>query len=218
MEGPMNHRRVFRIAIMSLTAALLLPAAYAQQADARGVERSVTRSGSSGHARSVQHRAQADRRAGRVERHTTRTGSEGRRVETNLVRERTADGYTRSAVHTGPEGQTRTRDAVVRRTENGFTRDVVREGPKGTSTSHFAVDRDPEAGRITRSADHVLPDGRTASTRSERQKTENGSDLRIIRTGPNGKTLQTDVERRIDPETGVVTRTTTRAPGDAPAE
>jgi len=214
----MKHGRVFRIVIMSLAAAFLLPAAYAEEAEARGVERSVTRNGGRGHTRSVQHRTRVDRRAGHVERHTTRTGTEGRRVETNVVRERTDDGYTRSVVHTGPEGQTRTRDAVVSRSENGFTRDVVREGPKGTSTSRFVVDRDADAGRITRSADHVLPDGRTASTRSERQKTEDGSILQITRTGPDGKTLQTDVERRIDPETGVVTRTTTRTPGEVPAE
>jgi len=202
-----------RFLIAATACALMLPAAYAEEADARGFERSVKRTGPDGHTRTWTKRTDVNRGQGRLERRTVRTGPQGRSAETRAVTERTEDGYTRSVERTGPEGRTRTRDAVGTRTDDGFTRSVVREGPKGTSTSDYRVERDREAGTVSRSADHVLPDGRSASTRSEAARTDDGYVRSTTRTGPDGGVLQTDVDVSVDSETGTRTRTVTRSGG-----
>ena len=86
---------------------------------------------------------------------------------------------------TGPAGKTATTHDEVHRTEGGYTRETTHTGPNGgVTTRNAAGSYDAETKTWTRDATTTRPDGSTATSHSERTRTEDGYQRSATHTGP----------------------------------
>jgi hypothetical protein len=170
---------------------------------------------------------------GRV-RDVTHTGPGGKTATTHDEIRRTDTGYTRETTHTGPNGGVTTRSAtgsydpatkswskdVTRtnpsgsaatthvegqRTDDGYTRTTTHTGPQGGVTTRSATGSyDPATKTWTQDAATTRPDGSTATSHSERTRSEDGYQRSATHTGPKGTTT-VEGEGSWDPETKTFT-------------
>ncbi|MEL7535861.1 MAG: hypothetical protein AAFM91_02250 [Pseudomonadota bacterium] len=111
---------------------------------------------------------------------------------------------------TGRDGATRTRRTQVSRTDNGFDRTSTVTDADGRSATRDSSGRwDPETRTWQRNAVTVGRDGETRAVDVETQRTDDGYERDVTRTGADGRTSQRRARGRWDPETRTWTRDAT---------
>lgn len=138
------------------------------------------------------------------QRSTEMTDRQGRhyRRDATVTRDREAGTASRDVVWTGPNGKTATRRDDVTRTDDGHTRNSTFTGPKGnTATRDATVTRDKEAGTRNRDVVWTGPSGKTATHADTVTRSEDGYTRNQLITGPEGNSIEREVNATWDPET-----------------
>jgi hypothetical protein len=209
MCGPGSRVACFTL---SCLVALLLAASGAdarerqQRAKSGQVHRSVTRTGADGTSGTSTHDTTWQRGGGKYSRDTVHTGPGGKQATTHVEGAKTQDGRVRDVTRTGPGGKTSTTHDELHRTESGYTRETTHTGPNGGVTTRSATGSyDAETKTWTRDATTTRSDGSTATSHSERTRTEDGYQRSATHTGPQG-TTSVEGQGTWDPETKTWTR------------
>lgn len=160
-------------------------------------------------ARERQGRARAGApKSGQAHRSVTRTGQDGtpRTSTHDSTWQRGGGQWTRDTVHTGPGGKQGTTHVDGQRTEDGYTKTTTHTGPQGGVTTRSTTGSyDPATKTWTHDATTTRPDGFTATSHSERTRTEDGYQRSATHTGPQG-TTSVEGQGTWDPETKTWTR------------
>jgi len=135
-------------------------------------QRTVTRTGPDGTARTSTHDSTWQRGGGKYTRDTVHTGPGGKQGTTHVEAAKTSDGRVRDVTRTGPGGKTSTTHDEVHRTDTGYSRETTHTGPNGGVTTRNATGSyDPATKTWTREKLVTRPDGSTSKTEVTTQVT-----------------------------------------------
>jgi hypothetical protein len=143
-------------------------------------------------------------KSGQAERTVTRTRPDGstRTSKHDSTWQRGDGKYTRDTVHTGPRGKTATTHDEVRRTDGGYSRATTHTGPNGGVTTRNATGAyDPASKTWSKDVTTTRPDGRSATTQVNGQRTEVGYTKTTTHTGPQGGVTTRSATGAYDPAT-----------------
>lgn len=131
--------------------------------------------------------------AGERARNVTRTGPDGKQLQGMRNRSLQDGHYESHSSWTGANGKTASRDTVgdYDADTRKWTRDTTSVGPNGkTATTHAEVQKTDTG--YSRDVTHTGRDGQQSSSHTDFVKTEDGFERSKTMTGPNGKTTTAD--------------------------
>ncbi len=141
---------------------------------------------------------------------------DGRSASRDVVvtNDRDAGQRSRRAEWSGPDGRQGQVDTVSQRTDDGFTRSTIATRSDGaTATREMTVERDREAGTRSTGIERTGFDGRTSSSSSLTQRTDDGYQRDVTQVLPGGETRTRSIDVSCDAGSKSCTKTVDRNGG-----